>query len=313
MKASGIFSVLLIASGSLVQGLEVRCAIEAEESLPDQLIFNDWVELTGISRKGENPPNISTASAGRFKELPLRFETASVELTTAVASRLAAGSQTGISLEVYLPGAAPNISGTRQEYLFEGCLFSDLSLNADVKNEQPVTGFAFEYSSMTWTVTNFTPLGEPLQVARNQANILENLHSLIVENQADDDDGDGMANLWEEHYGLDANSALDRDLDLDKDGLSNYAEFLAGTDPTKFTSQLKAKVTKPMAGASEVSLEWTSVPGRTYQIEGASDALDEASWQVMGTVEASSGERTFFEVPRNLAAKASFYRVKVMP
>jgi len=54
----------------------------------------------------------------------------------------------------------------------------------------------------------------------------------------EDSDGDGMADWFEQLYGLDPNRTatpdapeLQSDGDIDGDGLSNYAEFLAGTNP----------------------------------------------------------------------------------
>ncbi len=47
-----------------------------------------------------------------------------------------------------------------------------------------------------------------------------------------DGDGDGMPRWFEETYGLDDNDPADASLDKDRDGLSNLAEFLAGTNPT---------------------------------------------------------------------------------
>lgn len=55
-----------------------------------------------------------------------------------------------------------------------------------------------------------------------------------------DSDGDGLADDWEERYGLDPLSATNEDGsvgDLDNDGLSNLAEYLAGTNPTLWDTQ----------------------------------------------------------------------------
>ena len=49
-----------------------------------------------------------------------------------------------------------------------------------------------------------------------------------------DSDGDGLPDWWEVTYGLDPHVADGRDgayADLDNDGLNNYAEYLAGTEP----------------------------------------------------------------------------------
>ena len=45
-----------------------------------------------------------------------------------------------------------------------------------------------------------------------------------------------MPDDWETDYGLDPDDPDDADLDLDKDGVSNYEEYVAGTDPTDKTS-----------------------------------------------------------------------------
>ena len=46
-----------------------------------------------------------------------------------------------------------------------------------------------------------------------------------------DDDNDGMPDWWEKKYGLNPLDPSDRNTDLDGDGLTNYQEYLYGTDP----------------------------------------------------------------------------------
>lgn len=48
-----------------------------------------------------------------------------------------------------------------------------------------------------------------------------------------DADGDGLPDWWEGEHGLDPSDPSDADLDSDGDGLSNLAEFRAGTCPTR--------------------------------------------------------------------------------
>ena len=64
-------------------------------------------------------------------------------------------------------------------------------------------------------------------------------HKLYVTNQQQvsvfalntDTDKDGMPDWWERQYQLNANSAADAAADKDSDGLSNLAEYQAGSDP----------------------------------------------------------------------------------
>lgn len=53
----------------------------------------------------------------------------------------------------------------------------------------------------------------------------------LLEAFSDDQDGDGMPDQWEDTYSLNKTSAADAATDADSDGLSNLAEYLAGTNP----------------------------------------------------------------------------------
>jgi len=54
---------------------------------------------------------------------------------------------------------------------------------------------------------------------------------VFLNGSSNDTDGDGMPNAWETAHALNPFAPSDRDGDLDGDGLSNLAEFNAGTDP----------------------------------------------------------------------------------
>lgn len=56
----------------------------------------------------------------------------------------------------------------------------------------------------------------------------------IPDERDPDDDNDGMPDWWEIRYGLDPHSASDRNMDMDHDGLTNYQEYLNGTDPRNY-------------------------------------------------------------------------------
>ena len=53
----------------------------------------------------------------------------------------------------------------------------------------------------------------------------------------EDTDGDGMASVWEEHFGLDPDDPADAATDIDSDGLTNLTEFLRGTRPDSADSE----------------------------------------------------------------------------
>src|SRR6185312_6441414 len=81
-----------------------------------------------------------------------------------------------------------------------------------------------------------------------------------------DSDGDGLPDAWEtQYFGTLAYGAND---DPDHDGLSNYQEYIAGTDPGNANSVLR--VTDINAASGQVNLTWNSVAGKTYTIYSAS-------------------------------------------
>ena len=99
-------------------------------------------------------------------------------------------------------------------------------------------------------------------------------------NLGEDSDGDGLPDIWEQWqlyqagYFPDANGnwplhLIDRNGDLDGDGLSNYLEYLAGTfagDATeRFDLQIKEKT------ETDVRFEFYAITGKTYTIERSAD------------------------------------------
>ena len=97
---------------------------------------------------------------------------------------------------------------------------------------------------------------------------------------ADDTDGDGLPDAWEQQI-VDA-SATDNirsiaDVnpydDFDHDGMTNLQEYLAGTDPTNPASRFLAAITPPASGASSATVTWTSVAGKTYTIHKATNLV----------------------------------------
>jgi hypothetical protein len=109
-----------------------------------------------------------------------------------------------------------------------------------------------------------------------------------TENNFGDTDEDGMTNDYEIANGLNPLDASDRDLDLDGDGRTNLAEFLAGTAANDSSSHLE--VTNYTLTDTLGSLIWSSVPGKTYQLEFSTDMN---TWSALGgTVSAADAPAT---------------------
>ncbi|HXS67710.1 MAG TPA: hypothetical protein VN761_02635, partial [Candidatus Polarisedimenticolia bacterium] len=118
-----------------------------------------------------------------------------------------------------------------------------------------------------------------------------------------DSDGDGLPDAWEtQYFGTLAYGAND---DPDHDGLSNYQEYIAGTDPGNANSVLR--VTDINAASGQVNLTWNSVAGKTYTIYSASQ-IGGPYTPVLTMPSAGNGQTS-----TNLTGSASnqFYRVGV--
>ena len=73
-----------------------------------------------------------------------------------------------------------------------------------------------------------------------------------------------------QQYGLPTDGSADN-LDSDSDGFSNYAEWIAGTNPTNAASKLQLSSVAPASDFSYAILTWPSVSGVNYLVQRGSD------------------------------------------
>ena len=119
--------------------------------------------------------------------------------------------------------------------------------------------------------------------ANNAPGILVTFTNLVLA----DFDRDGIPDVVENSLGLNTNNAADAAGDLDLDGMSNRAEYLAGTDPMNRFSYLKIEQSI-IPGAATVQV--AAISNRTYTVQ-FTDNLDAGAWSRLGNIAARANNR----------------------
>lgn len=116
---------------------------------------------------------------------------------------------------------------------------------------------------------------------------------------------------WKRHFfGVELAANAHPNADPDTDGMPNWAEYAAGTDPTRAASALALK---PNIGEQErarpVTLRWQSVAGKVYAIQSTPD-LQNSIWKTVA--DGIEGDGTVLEwSPSDGHAGQLFYRLQI--
>lgn len=122
-----------------------------------------------------------------------------------------------------------------------------------------------------------------------------------------------LPDQWKTHFfGSLAGLDVDPNADPDGDGVPNWKEYLAGTDPTRANSRLRLENAGFQAGVgqSQARFQLLTAPGKTYVLE-CTDDLGGANWTTVATFTGDGYARDF--VQTNALDKSQFYRVRVLP
>lgn len=113
-----------------------------------------------------------------------------------------------------------------------------------------------------------------------------------------------VSEQWKAHFFPAVDDKALPDADPDSDGMSNYAEYLAGTDPSDAGSSLRLSFGSQ---SGIVILRWLSAPGKSYLLERSPQpSADE--WQVLTRV---VGDGNVMELSDSANGTPYFYRLKL--
>ena len=98
-----------------------------------------------------------------------------------------------------------------------------------------------------------------------------------------------------------------RTQDSDSDGITDYYEYVGGTDPEDPNDYLKLVGMSSVGG--DIQIEWASEETRTYVIEQIDDLTDPAGWttNILGVISPDAG----LQIPA-IGAGPRFYRIKAL-
>jgi len=124
-----------------------------------------------------------------------------------------------------------------------------------------------------------------------------------VRKMSPDTDLDGIPDAEEGGMTPFVSGRDDGQIDSDGDGMSNAAEYIAGTDPTDKNSVLHLQVS--LGESNHVTISWTSVLGRTYRLQSSNDL---ENWTGLTTGLPGTGETMSTD---EFTSNARFYRLSM--
>ena len=124
-----------------------------------------------------------------------------------------------------------------------------------------------------------------------------------------DTNNNGISDEWEQHFFNEVSTNRTQTTDTDGDGTTDYAEFIAGTDPNNMNSVLDLTPPSPQSNGN-LKFDWPSVPGHAYRLAMSADLVN---WTPLSDwIRATTATSTVVIAPPTNSA-SYFYRLEVLP
>ena len=169
-----------------------------------------------------------------------------------------------------------------------------------VLSNAPPGQYIVEYAEVPW----YTP-------PPPQTNTLLSGQTLVFEGRYTfvDSNANGLPDDYELAYFGTLDAARGRLSDADGDGMSDWAEFIAGTNPTNTASRLTLQV-ELLPGTGSLRLACAAAPGRAYRFWGRTE---NSPWVPLSDWIRATGYVVRFTLPEPRTGGTWFYRVEVQP
>ncbi len=122
-----------------------------------------------------------------------------------------------------------------------------------------------------------------------------------------DTDGNGLPDWWEQMY-FGQLTGTNPTADPDHDGVSNLGEWIAGTNPANGASVLWASLVA--TNTSAVAVSWSSVAGKSYRLERATNLVTGFNAIVATNIPATAPTNTLTDTA-TVPGNTRYYRVGV--
>ena len=119
----------------------------------------------------------------------------------------------------------------------------------------------------------------------------------------------GISDAWEMDYFGSASTNRTQFTDTDGNGMSDYAKFIAGLNPTNAASRFYL-TGENLQASRLVQLQWTAVTNRLYQVSASTNLL---IWQPVTDWLQGSNNPAMSCTVTNSSGTSHFYRVQVRP